>query len=69
MASPMGVSLDKLQELVMNREAWNAVVHGVTKSWTIKKVEHHRKLMLLNCGAEEDCWESVGLQRDPTSPS
>ena len=28
------VSLSKFQELVMDRESWHAVVHGVTKSWT-----------------------------------
>ena len=35
------------------------------ESWTIKKAE----LMLLNCGAGEDSWESLGLPGDPTSPS
>ena len=30
----MDMSLSKLQGLVMNREAWQAAVHAVTKSWT-----------------------------------
>ena len=30
----MDVSLSEVQELVMDREAWHAAIHGVTKSWT-----------------------------------
>ena len=36
------------------------------ESWTTKKTEHW-ELMFLNCGVREDCWESLGLQGDPTS--
>ena len=30
----MNMSLSELWEMVMDREAWRAAIHGVTKSWT-----------------------------------
>ena len=33
-ADSMVMSLSKLQEIVKDREAWRAAVHGVAKSWT-----------------------------------
>ena len=49
----MDMSVSKLRELVKDREAWHAAVHGVTESWTKRKLSAE-ELMLLNCGVRED---------------
>ena len=52
---------------VISAMVFPVVMYGC-ESWTIKKAEH-KELMLLNCGAGEDSWESLGLQGGQTSQS
>ena len=56
--------LSQVWELGKDREAWSASVHGILKSWTIKRAE---ELFLSNCGAGKNSLESLGQQGDQTS--
>ena len=56
----------KQREVPVKAMGFPVVMYGCG-SWTIKKAEHQR-INVLNCGAGEDSWESLGKQSDQTSP-
>ena len=59
-----GVNLNKLQELVMNREAWCATFHGVTKTWTQLNNWTYRKFMRkTNIAKTTEVWTSKSHKR------
>ena len=55
----MNVSLSELQELVMDREAWHASIHGVAKSLT--QLSDWTELKVLSDQAEQLQNKSVGM--------
>ena len=48
----MDMSLSKLRELVIDRETWHAVAHGVTKSWTRLSDEMYAEYIMQNAGLD-----------------
>ena len=63
----MGVALGELQELVMNREAWRAAIHGVAKSWT--RLSNWTELNWTTKVGEESHWRVRPFMKVLRGPS